>query len=75
MSMNKRLVSIFILSKLQGGALGGWLIFKIIGSTSSAKPLFAFADTILIGTVLYVVMVVWNLINYIQDRGVKRNSP
>jgi len=73
--MSKRLVSIFILSKFQSGALGGWLIFKILGSTSSAKPLYAFADTLLIGAVLYVVMVVWNLINYLQDRGVKKNSP
>lgn len=66
--MSKRITVVFNLSRFQAGALGVWLVFKLLGSANSPKPLYSVADAIIVGSVLYVGMVVYNLIKYFQDR-------
>jgi hypothetical protein len=66
--MKKKISVIFNLSRFQAGALGVWLVFKLLGSVNSPKPLYSVADAIIVGFVLYLVMVAFNLIIWFQDR-------
>ena len=66
--MKEKISVILSLSRFQAGALGAWLVFRLLGSVTSPKPLYSVADAIIVAFFLYVVMVVYNLIIRFQDR-------
>jgi hypothetical protein len=66
--MSKKISAIFSLSRFQAGAIGVWLVFKLLGIVNSPKLIYDLANVALVGSVLYVVMLIFNFFNRILER-------